>query len=120
MNDKKLEKLLEFISEKAGEKYAILTAEDTLKQTDLTLSEEELFNAFNLLNSKGYILQKYNDGKSFCCVITSKGKDVLERVDIAVQPQDKNGESMPYFLIFLSAFLGGVLGCLTVVISGLF
>ena len=108
------------MSKKAGEKFAILTAEETLKETDLTLSQEELFNGFNTLNSKGFIRLKYNDGNSFCCVLTDRGKDVIERLELPVQEEFKNQESMPYFLIFISAFLGGVLGGLIIVLIGLF
>ena len=120
MCDKKLKKLLEFICKNAGEKFAILTAEDTLKETELNLSQEELFNDFNLLSSKGFIRLKYNDGKSFCCVITDRGKDLIEQLNLPVQEETKNQENTPYFLIFISAFLGGVLGGLISVIIGLF
>lgn len=105
-----LDKLLEYISEKVGENFAILTAEEVLKSTELNLSQEELLNSFNTLNFKGAISLKYNDGKTFCCAITPRGKEIVERFGLQVVKDCKTSDKMPYFLIFISAFLGGVLG----------
>ena len=105
-----MKNLLEFVCEKAGEKFAILTAEDMINERGLNLSQEELFNSFNALNSKGFIRLKYNDGKSFCCAVTDRGKDLIEQLNLPLQEEVKKQETTPYFLIFLSAFLGGVFG----------
>ena len=120
MLDKKTEKLLEFACGKASDKFAILTAEEMLNETGLSLSQEELFNEFNSLNSKGFIRLKYNDGKNFCLAVTDRGKELLERLNLPVQLEIKKKETPPYFLLFLSAFLGGVLGGAILLIAVIF
>ncbi len=105
-----LNEILEFISKKASENFAILTAEDLAYEIGLNLTESELLNAFNELKTKGNIYLKYNDGKCFCCMITDRGKDLLERLSLPVSCESKIYDKLPYFLIFISAFLGGVLG----------
>ena len=117
-NDQILYKVLEFILEKVGENYAILTAEEVLNSTNLNLPSEELLNTFNALNFKGAIRLKYNDGKTFCCAITPRGKELVERFSLQATKDCKTSDKTPYFLIFISAFLGGVLGGIITQIAG--
>ena len=105
-----LDKVLEFIFEKAGEKFVILTAEEVADGIGQNLSQEDLFNYFNSLRDRGVIQLKYNDGICFCCAVTNSGKEYLEKENLQVDNKCKIPYKMPYFLIFISAFLGGVLG----------
>lgn len=110
MNDETVKKSLEFIVKKAGEKFIILSADEMINEVGQNLTQNELLNLFNNLKNAGYINLKYNDGKSFCCVATIKGKEYIEKVNSEVAEECKIQDKTPYFLIFISAFFGGVLG----------
>ena len=120
LNGKNLDKLLECIYQKSGENFAILTADDLEKDMDKSINVEDLFDGFNALKNKGLIFLKYNDGKSFCCAVTPRGKDLLEKDNLPVVEDCKNKDKISHFLIFIYAFLGSAFGCVVVEIIRFF
>ena len=113
MVDEKIENLLKFIKENAEDSYAIFTADDILHHlaSKVDIKKEELFNLFKCMQTKGFIRLKYNDGISFCCMLSDRGNDYIERVIDSKNQRVKECENVKPFLVFVYSFLGGVVGC---------
>ena len=111
MLDENLKHLLSYVNKNAGDRFAILTADEILPYfpQDKILLKEDLFNMFNLLSTKGFIRLKYNDGNSFCCVISEKGVDYLEEnKNPIIVPIEKPNYSIVGWCVFASFIGGGV------------
>ncbi len=120
MSEETVKKSLELIALKGGENFIILTAEELLGELGQNLSQSELLSLFNNLKNTGYIHLKYNDGKSFCCCVTTRGKEFVENANSNVVEECKIQDKTPYFLIFMSAFFGGVLGGVILLFASIF
>ena len=113
MLDENLKHLLSYVNKNVGNNFAIITADEILPcfSSDKGVLKEDLFNMFNLLSTKGFIRLKYNDGNSFCCMISEKGADYLEEnknpIIIPIEKPNYSIVGWCVFASFLGAFIGG-------------
>ncbi len=112
MLNENLKHLLSYVNKNAGDKFAIVMAEDILLDfpKEFNVKKEDLFDMFRILNSKGLIRLKYNDGSSFCCLMSEKGIEYLEESKIPIpEPTQKPSFSILGWCVFAS-FIGGFIG----------
>ena len=106
MQNQKQKILLSFLKKECGlNKFSIVEKKDILSifEKRYYIDETELENLIISLERQGYIKIKYDDDSVYCL-------SVLKEFEIEEKKERKDFSYLSFLLIFVSSFLGGLLG----------